>query len=302
VRIVTIKDVGTVTSDIPDGTYAGAAIGVWSSMNSYAVDAVTYDNSTRPHHVFRCINAIAGSVDNKRPADSSDWRLIGSTDRDAEFDDLINTASQKLTSHTVTIDSSGTNYIALFALDAIEITFTLTSLGQIQKSETINLRQPPVAAGWWEYFFTARESRRQIVWEYPKYVASTLTITIKNWDGVLVKCGALKWGVVSSHIASVQRGLTAQLVDYSTKGKVYVVDKGPSADDIDLSIFVSVDQVDSVRNLIKAQTGRIAIYDCNSENYRKLDGFVLLAIYKSFTRVFAYRDIIKCNLSLQGVA
>lgn len=303
-RIVTLKDVGAVTSDITDGVYLGVAITAWSGTSSYAVGDIIYYAATRPNYVYKCTAIVTHTTDTEPipSLDTSRWAMMGTTDRDAEFDDLVNTQSQAMTTHTATVDSSGTNYVAFFALEAIEITLTLTSLGVVHKSETIDLRAPTATSGWWSYFFEDVGAKKQVVWEYPKYFASSLTVTISNWPGLLVKCGVFRWGIASGAFAPVQMGVTASLIDYSTKGTLYAVNQGPSADNLDLSIMLSASVVDNIKHLFKSQVGRVAVYDCNDLDTDQMDGFVLLAIYKSFTRVFDYRNFVKCNISLQGVA
>ena len=304
-RIVTLKDpyAGTITSDIADGTYLGAAVTAWSGTSSYAVGDIRCDTTTRPHYVYKCKSIVTHTTGTEpRPSlDDTRWTLIGTTDRDAEFDDLIGTQSFRTTSHTVTVDASGTNYVVFYNLDATSITLTLTNSIGVVKTETINLKLPMSAPSWWAYFCEDSKTKKQLSWKYPKYATSTLTVTINTFAESIVKCGVFRWGSASGEIGAAQKGITTTLMDYSTKGTIYNVTAGPSADNIDLTMYIPVSSVDGVRELFRQNIAKVAVYDCNNGDENDLESFVLLALYKSFTRVFEYKGIVKCNISLQGV-
>lgn len=300
-RIITLKDVGTVTSDITDGVYLGSAIPAWSLTGDYAVGDVRYYSATRPNYVYRCNVAITHTGSDPKPsADSTRWTLIGTTDRDAEFDDLIGTQSMRMNSHTVTVDSSETDYAVFYNLEATGITLTLTVAGVTIKTETVDFSIPVSTGDWWTYFYESQKVRTQFVWEYPLYAVSSLTVTIRTYAGSYAKCGVFRWGQASGKIAGVKRGMTSDLIDYSTKGTMYAINQGPSADNIDFTMDLPRGMVDTVKQTFRSNTGRVAVYDCNDDDYA-LDSLILLGIYRKFTRLFEYKGLIKCSVSLQGV-
>ena len=300
-RIITLKDVGTVTSDIADGIYQGVAISAWSVTGDYAVGDIKYYSATRPNYVYKCKTAIVHTGSDPIPSlDTARWTLIGTTDRDAEFDDLIGTQSMRMASHTVTVDSSSTDYAVLYNLEATSITLTLTVAGSTIKTEKVDLSIPVSNGDWWTYFYESQTVRPQFVWEYPLYAASTLTVTITAYTGAYAKCGVFRWGKASGKLAGVKKGMTSSLIDYSTKGTVYAINQGPSADNIDLTMTLTRGTVDVVRQLFRSNTGRVAVYDCNDDD-DVLDSLIILAIYRAFTRVFEYKELIKCSVSLLGV-
>lgn len=305
-RIVTLKDVGAVTSDITDGVYQGSAISAWSGTSSYAVGDIKYYAGTRPNLVWKCISAVTHTAGTE-PIPSLDptrWGSdpVGCTDRDAEFDNLLGTQSQRATSHTATVDSSKTNYVAFFNIDAASITLTLTVSGSSVKTETIGLGLYSGPPSWYNYFFATVERKTQLIWEYPYYEISSLTVTFTTATGNLVKCGVFRWGVASSHIAGVLKGPQLTLIDYSTKGTIYAVNQGPSADKIDFEFMLNNSNVDIVKNLFKANIGRTVVVDCNDATGDILDSFIIYAIAKEFRRSFQYKNIIKCTASVLGVS
>jgi len=319
-RIINLKDTNSdtvIASDISWNYYLGTGTvwNVWRSDSGYAVGDIVFayeyaeyvSGSTgwEPHAVFKALAVIDGSAtDNKNPwIDSSRWEHIGTSDKWAAYDDLLSTYSQRVTSHTVTIDSAGCNYAILTGLDANSVTFTLRStyLGTIKKTETINLTYPQTSSTWWAYFFEPKKRIRQLVWEFPTYSGSALTAVFTTDTGEMVKVGSFKVGCASDRIFGAQKGLTSKLRDYTTKGTFYAISAGPNARDIDFTCYLTKDNVDQIEDLFSAQIGRIAAYDCNDEQESRTGSLAVLAIINNFTRIFEYKDIIKCNVSLTGV-
>ena len=305
-RIVTLKDpyAGSITTDIADGLYLGSAITAWTVTVSYAVGDIRYDAATRPNYVYKCKSAVTHTTGTEpNPiSDSSRWDLIGTTDRDAEFDTLVNTKSRRVTSHTVTVDASFSNYVTFHVISATNITLTLAVAGVTVKTETFNLRVPVTTADWYSYFDEDATLRNQFKWEYPKYAASTLTVTMTTYVGSMVECGFFRWGISSSQFAKVQKGLSGSLKNYGTKGAVYAVDPGPSADNIRMSFWLLRAEVDNVKALFQRNAGIVALYDLEDDDSPShLDSHVLLALCDDFTRVFDFKDFAKCSVSLLGV-
>lgn len=309
-RVVTLNGIGTPTTDIGvpyAGTvyYLGGTILNYQNGHAYVMDELCCYTGTHPNYVFKCVSPFSSNTgtDPLPINDASHFKLVGTSDADAEFDDLVGTYSQRVTSHTVTIDSSNSNYVALFGLDAVSVTFNLKVSGVTKKTETINLTGSVTESSWWAYYFEDIRRDTQIKWEYPKYTSSTLTITTTTFAGSLVKCGTLRWGSVTGTVAAVQKGASSKLIDWSVKGDTYARDSGPSANNIDVSFWVERSRYDHVSRLFASLVGTVSIIDCNDvDDVDPIDNLIVYGIVGDFTKVFEYKNICKCNLSLKGVA
>lgn len=302
-RIITLPDVTLVSSTIPVNYYLGAVIPAWG-IASYSVGDIVYDGAATPHYVYRCKTAITSSGTDLVPRlDTSRWELVGTTDRWAMFDNMRNSQGRYLTEFSGEVSCAGCNFVGLYNLDAVEVELTFMVGSEVIKTETFGLRSPISTPDWFDYFFENTAQKTQLSWEFPIYGSTgRLLYRIAHVAGTVVKCGVFRPGIIYD-AGRTQKGLSSKVIDYSNKAStsLSMVVPGGNADDIDLTLILPFERVESVYQAFKSNCGRAAIYDCNNDDEEPLESFVLYALFKSFERVFQYGQFVRCNVSLQGL-
>jgi hypothetical protein len=302
-NVVTLPDITLTSSSIPVNYYLGAVIPAWS-IASYSDGDLVYQADSTPHYVYCCTSAITSEVTDKVPSlDQSRWRLIGTTDRWAMFDNMRQTYSRYLFEFSGEVSVSGCDYVGIYNLDAVEVELTFMVGSEIVKQEVISLVDSISNPDWYEYFFEIPKIKSQVTWRFPIYHSGArLLYRIANVAGGVAKCGVFRPGV-SFDTGSTQKGLSSRVVDYSNKSStsLSMVLPGGNADDVDLTLIIPVGLVESVYSVFKGNCGRPAIYDCNNEGEEYLDSLVVYGLFRTFERVFKYGRFVRCNVGLQGL-
>ena len=291
-RLIKLKDIesGTlIDSSIADNTFGGTAVSHWFPTDGNAAKGhIRYYATGEIKYVYKAKQDIAANpAANPPPDDPANWQLIGSCDRWAMFDRIGNTKSSATNSFSVKVDSGGTDCVGLFGLTCKEVTLTLTAQSETKKTETIGLQSPISSASWYTWFFEPIEYKTLLLWEYPKYATSTLTVVFNN-TGSTAECAVMRWGKIYD-IGTTQTRATGDLVDHATKkysGGMVVIEPNKSADIISFNMFINHNRNQKIKELFQSIAGKPSIFDCNNSNTDQED-VIVYALFKRLIRLYS---------------
>lgn len=123
-EIIELGDPSVFLSSISEELYDE-----WDVADTYNTDDYVYvsfedDGTTErtPHETY--ISLSDANVGNYPPDDPVNWSLVGATNRWKMFDGYVNTQSEDTEDIVVHLDSSGTNYVGLFLMNAKSVTLS----------------------------------------------------------------------------------------------------------------------------------------------------------------------------------
>ena len=127
-RIAKLKSIAD-NALLESSTAPVSSLDEYASGTTYAADdqvKVSYESDgTTPRFPVEEYTSLADSnADNYPPDDPTKWLLNGASNRWAMFDEFVNTLSEDTDSIEVEVDSSKTNMIGLFRLQAKTVTLT----------------------------------------------------------------------------------------------------------------------------------------------------------------------------------
>ena len=126
-RIVKIRSIAD-NALLESSDVTASTEGEYKDSSPFSVNdivKVSYEsNGTTLRYPVEEYKSLTG-VDNYPPDNAvTDWELIGATNKWAMFDEFVNTQTEQTTSMEVEVDSSNTNTVGLFRLQASSITLT----------------------------------------------------------------------------------------------------------------------------------------------------------------------------------
>ena len=282
----------------------------YASGTTYATDdqvKVRYkvDRSTLRYPVEEYTSLADNNTGNYPPTNPSKWQLNGVSNRWAMFDGFVNTQTEKTDSIAVELDASNTDLAGLFRLQAKEISFALSSGGEVKWSETIDLKTLSDAS-WYDYFFSDWQFQEDVLFTYTKYSDATLAITITWFIDELAECGNCSIGS-AIQIGNTQYEPSTGIIDYSKKttdalGRTYLK-QGNFAKRAEVELWLYNSQVDAVRKALTDIRGTPAIFDCNNQGVNGTDytSLVIYGFYRAFDISIPGPVLSRCSLDIEGL-
>jgi hypothetical protein len=259
----------------------------WNAGATYAVGARVHVAST--HRVYESVkDGNLGKdptllVNQVSAAGVATWWIdIGPTNKFAMFDSLISTPTVAASPLTFTIAPGAFNGLAMFGIDADQISVTVRDpgTGTVIYSYSAPLEGSP-PADYYEYFFEGFRPQKQfIATGIEPYSSAQLTVTLSKVTGT-VKLGMLAVGD-RRPLGAPLRGASVEPVDYS-----YVstdafgnttIRRRPSA--TGLSIRTKMDNADANDVLVTVQellSVPVVVFGSTEPGYENLTVFGLMS-------------------------
>lgn len=301
-NITKLTDISLTSS-----TVTASLLSEYSSATTYSLDQevkVSYesDETTPKTPVVEYISLDNSNLDNYPPDNPDKWQELGASNKWKMFDGYTNSQTEDTTSITIVLDSSSTDSIGLFNLDATEVTFTLTHDSVTKKTETISLLSY-LGNGWWDYFFSDAETKPDIVWSYPKYSSSSLSVTITTYTGSTVKCGLVVYGN-TTNIGETQYSPTMGIKDYSIKtvdslGRYYL-SQGNYAKKNDISVWIDNNEINGVFKILSDVRGTPVIFNGN-QHETDFNGLLVYGFLAEFLITISGPNISRYTLTIEGL-
>jgi hypothetical protein len=321
-EIIKLEDTSLYLSSISEALYDEWDIAETYDTSDYVYVSFEDDGTTgrTPHEVY--ISLSDANVGNYPPDDPGNWSLIGATNRWKMFDGYVNTQSEDTEDIVVHLDSSVTNYVGLFLLNAKSVTFSLykgqpyidedgevmlDSSGNIigdfalMKNEIIDLDDSPIY-DYYDYFFAEMSYREDAHWSYPYYTNSMLIIEIETYESS-VKCGMIALG--NAHTVGVTKSeVTVSTNDYSKKdtddlGRTYL-SQGYYSKNNDVDFWIDANKIDMVRRLLERLRGTPVIVNANNP-VTDYESLIIYGFLGPFSIIVPGDDVAKCSLEVKGL-
>lgn len=293
IRPMAIGDAALVSSNVPEDDYDA-----WDSGTTYGQGDRVIDTTT--HRVYESVQA-SNSAHDPVTDDGSWWIDIGSTNRWAMFDGVVNAQTVNADSIEVVIQTTGRqNSLALFNVDADELQIVVTDPvdGEVY-DETYSLTSDSGITDWYSWFFEPIERATEFsVIDLPAYTGATIAITLTGAGEVA--CGECVIGYARS-IGDAQYGAGIGITDYSIKtfddfGNASVVERAFSRR-ADFAVMVENSFVDQLMKLL-------AVYRATPIVYRGAAQFrstLVYGFYRDFRIEIAYPEISICTMEIEGL-
>ena len=124
VKIRSIADNALLEStDVTASSYNEWLVGTAYTVGNNVKVSFESDGTT-PRYPIEEYTALGSTTGDYPPDSPTDWSLIGAANNWAMFDDYVNTQTEQTTSMEVEVDSSNTNMVGLFGLQATSVTLT----------------------------------------------------------------------------------------------------------------------------------------------------------------------------------
>ena len=302
-KIVTLKDLTLVSSDIPEDQYQGSATanGKWAAGTYANGDVVYYDGST-PHKVYQ---SIVSSNTATPGTDPTKWTDLGATDRWLMFDEYMTTQTTHSASFSVTVSAQECDYVGVFNCDATSITFELYDDSVLQASDVVDMDSSE-PTDYDEWFWSPAEYRLRYVWEFPYLATSTATLKVTFTNTITdVACGALAIGS-AYETGGTQYSSEIGFKDYSyfyeneTTGAISLT-PGNYVDTGSLKVWVGNAILDAVMRKLKSNRGKVAIYDFNNDGCAFMESLVFYGITNTPKVSISGPNMSRFSFSMRGV-
>lgn len=171
-------------------------------------------------NIYECVGAVNPSTINPLD-DTTNWLLVGPTNRMRPFDYYSTTYASKTTSLTYVLQPGFANALAAYGLDGTNYELTVKDApgGSVIFSRSGSLYEN--AVGLYELLFAPLGRKRKIVFtNIPINPSAEFTLTITNVPGATAKLGTLILGNIRSlygegRFGGTEYGAEAEPVSYS---------------------------------------------------------------------------------------
>lgn len=279
----------------------------WASGTTYAGGDRVYSAAT--HLVYESLKDNNTDKDPTLPANQTNisgvgtwWAVVGPTNRFAMFDGIVSTQSSVATPLTVVLRPGYFNSLALFGIDADDITVTVKDApgGTVIFSYSAPL-EGSEPADYYEYFYDPFMPQTQInITGIVPYNNAELTVTLTKGAGT-VKLGMLAIGDLMP-VGLPLRGATVDIVDYSA----IVVDaygnttikKRVNATGLTITAKCTIEEANAVIAGLKSTLGTpVVVIGSTAVMYEALTAFGLLTVRPVYGD-FGYVDM---NITVRGM-
>lgn len=275
--------------------------GAWASGTSYNLGDFVTRTTTNVHSVYQ--SAVASNVGHDPLTDTgTNWTLVGSDNRWAMFDAVVQSQATRADQIAVTLNVPGRiDTVALLNIAGISARVTLTDAVEgVVYDETRNLVSSSGITDWYGYFFEPIERLTDCLFDdLPPYAAPTLAVTISE-TGQTVACGVMIAGL-SRDLGGTQYGAQTGITDYSVKqaddfGNYQIV-KRAFANRATFQVWVDNGLVDAAQRLLASYRATPTLY-VGDDDYAAT---MVFGFYKDFTLTISYPDVSVLAIELEGL-
>lgn len=230
------------------------------------------------------------------------WMEVGATNKWAMFDESLSLQTEKADQIVVTIEPGRVNTLALFGLDAEQVTVSMTSDsegGATVYNVTRNLALSNVF-DWYDYFFEPIIRQDKVVFDdLPMYADGVITVTIDNTGGT-ARCGEMTVGI-SRYIGKLQWKPRARIINYSKKTTndfgVTRLNKRGFSDLINCELVVDNELVDEIRRVLSEYRSTVAGWVGDGD----FTSMTMLGFYNDFELLINDPAGSLCSLEIEGI-
>lgn len=271
-------------------------LAVWTA-GTYDLGAQVQDTRTTPHVMYESL--IADNISD--PAIGIGWKNNGVTNQWAMFDNIVSSQTENAESIVVEVDSGRCDSLALFMLDATEVTVELTKDSEVIFTETVDLNLDP-STSWSDYFNEEFNFRSDMFTMFPIYFETSLKVTITKTGGT-AKCGHLVVGR-GTYIGQSKWGVSPGIMDFSRKerndfGQAYL-NVGDYAKRMDIDVNIRTGSFDIVHaNLIKLRATPL-VWQGNNDG-TNFQSILVFGFYREFSPVLSGPEMSQCSLEIEGL-
>ena len=294
-RIVTLAP-----TTLESSTVAGSTYDEYNPATTYAEGAnvkVTESNGYENEYE----SLVADNEGNTPATSPSSWLHLGASNKYRMFDDYANTQTEDTVDIDVSVDSTRTDLVGLFRLVGSSVTLQQIYDSAVVAETTIDLRELP-QPGWFNWLYSEYEFKEDIVWQYPRYVGSTLSVEITATGGAAA-CGKMSVGKIINLGATIY-GVSIGIDDYSIKdtdsfGRTFLK-QGNYAERANIQIILDNSQVDRVKRQLTKIRGTPCIFDCNEEGTH-FESLIIYGFYRNFDVTIPGPSHSQCNIEIGGL-
>ena len=307
-RVFVQKQISLVSTDVTASTYTEYASGTTYGVGTNVKVSYESDGTTPLSSVLEFKSSAASNTGNYPPDNLDKWSPLGVDNmavcnRDACLDGYINTKTSRLGSMEYVLDVSGTNAIGLFNVQAKTVSLDLVYDGSSVATGEESLIIYP-EKNWWSYFNNDLEWSKSVLWTYPRFSASELTINFDYYPTENTECGMIVAGL-EKYIGSTVYGAKIGMRDYGMSetddlGRISLSPGSNYSRTRSIELWLYRDQVELVEQRLIDIRGTACIFDCNNPGlYDK--SLIIYGYYRDFYIVIECPTMCKCVLEIEGM-
>jgi len=291
IRPTKVNDALFVSSSVPEDDFP-----VWLPATTYAVG----DKRIKAHRIWQSVQATNIGHD-PETSGVSWWADQGPTNCWAMLDGKVGTVTSASGSITLVLAPGRIDSMALFQVDAAEVTVTMTVGSDIVYSKTISMIDSAVITSWKQYFFEKIRPRSDcVLTDLPIFGEATVSITLSRSSGT-VSCGMLVVGLLADlgeTLAGAKIGINdfSKVTDDGFGGLDLITGAWAKKAEVKLVLDSSeVDRIDYILADFRATPvvwiGARNLYQC----------LIIYGKYDSFDIDIPYHNLSYCTLSIRGI-
>lgn len=294
IRPTAVTDAVLTSSNVPETDYPA-----WSAATTYATGARVIVAAA--HQVFESL--ADGNLNHNPLTDVSDppkWLAVSPTNRWGMFDAKIGTKTIRADLIDVTLEPGLVSAVALFGVDAGNVSITMTDGAAVVFSESVNLVSSLGESSYYSYCFEPITRRSDIVfWGLPAFPNAQLQVQVAQ-PGGSAAVGLLVVGK-ARRIGSAKWGCKFGIADYSRKvqddfGSWTVVERSFS------KTATATAEIDtSAISTLHAQVASLRATPVVWEVVDGVEAGLIYGYYKSFSIVLSYPTKSYCDVEIEGL-
>lgn len=290
---------------LTSSTVAETDHAAWNAATNYSLGARVIRTGT--HRIYECL--IAGVNATAPELNATKWLDVAPTNKWAMFDEQIGTATTASESLTVVMSPGRINSIALIEIDAATVEVTLTVLGDVVYSATLETASGNATGDWYQYFYEPVYEQNTFVavnlvdaslLDLPAYGEGVLTVKLTRPGGT-VSCGVMVAGMFYD-LGETLTNPTIGIVDYSRKstdafGNTSIV-KRKYSKRVNASVIVYSDKVDGVARVLSQYRSTPMVWVGAGNSYSSL---IVYGFYKDWDVSISGPSISTLSLQIEGL-
>lgn len=306
-RVFIQKPISLVSTDVAASTYSEYASGTTYGAGTNIKVSYESDGRTPLLSVLE-FRSLASTTGDYPPDNLDKWSPRGVDNmavcnRDACLDGYINTKTSKLSSMEYVLDVSGTNAVGLFNVQAKTVSLDLAyDSDSVATNEESLIIYPE--KNWWSYFNNDLEWGQTILWTYPRFSSSELTLAFDYYPTEKTGCGMIIVGT-EKFIGLTEYGAKMGMRDYGMSeidslGRISLSPGSNYSRTRSIELLVDHDQVDLIEQRLVDIRGMACIFDCNNPGLYDRS-LIIYGYYRDFYIIIEYPTMCKCVLEVEGM-
>lgn len=294
VKPLEISDTVLIDCSVPEAEY-----NAYSSTKNYSLGERVIRSET--HRVYE--SAAGNNLGNLPESSPTMWIEVGPTNRWKMFDGSNSTQTIYANSISCTIRPlQPVSALAILNFEhaaSLQVVVTHATYGTMY-DVTVDLSSVAASAGWWEFFFGSRSSKKQaILLDLPAIPGVDVVVTLTGADDLAL--GVLMVGEIREFADGVSYGARLGIQDYSRKetnewGDTVLVPRA-YARRASFSLQLPATQVDSTLQLLADLRATACLWIAST----LYEGTTIFGFYKEFDILISYPTYSDCSLEIEGL-